>query len=95
MDLHTPKYLSELNAAKDMNILDWESPSPNRYEREVLKLHLIVEKDEPAKNWKWSLRHRDRGTLTMGDAGSAELAKHEAVAYAIHFVRNAMVGVMA
>lgn len=95
MELHVPDYLAQLNVAKDLNILDWDSPSTGRYERTVGKLTVIVEQEPATRRHTWALRHANRGTLTMGASESAELAKHEAILYAIHWVRTAMVGVLA
>lgn len=95
MELRVPEYIKALNTAKGQSLLDWFSPSQNRYEFTVEKLTVVVELDSATSKWQWALRHSHRGTLTMGDSESKDLAQQEALAYAEHWVRNAMVGVLA
>ena len=97
MHLEVPQYLSELNAARDVNILDWYSPpsNPNSYEKQVGKLTLTVALEPRTKSYNWRIVHERSGVLTNGSSESAEVAKAEMMAYAIHWVRNGMVGVLA
>lgn len=96
MQLEVPQYLSELNAARDVNILDWYSPpaNPNSYEKEVGKLTLSIALDPRSKSHHWKIVHQRSGLLTSGSSESAEVAKVEMITYAMHWVRTAMVGVM-
>lgn len=95
MHLEVPQYLSELNAARDVNMLDWNSPAPNAYEKVVGKLTLTIEVDPRTRKHQWKMVHERSGLLTSGSSESADVAQQEMIAYAMHWVRNGMVGVLA
>lgn len=95
MQLEVPEYLSALNQARGQNLLDWHSTSPNTHSFGVGKITVEVMLDQRSKRWQWLLRHERSGTLTSGSSEDRDVAQQEAIAYAIHWVKNAMVGVLA
>lgn len=95
MNLDVPQYLAELTRAKDMHLLDWHSTSPNGYEYSVGRIKLVVSLDPRHMRWDWRLQHERSGVLTSGSSEDRDVAQQEAIAYAMHWVKHAMVGVLA
>ena len=94
MHLDAPAYQSELTALRGTHVLDWPSPSPGLYERKVGKLTLRVE-TVSTNLTKWSMVHDRAGLLSQGSSESYTVAMLEMLTYAEHWVRTAMVGLMA
>lgn len=95
MNLSTPQYLAALNAASDMNLLDWISTAPNTYEHVVGKVTITVSLNPRTGSWDWKLVHERSGLLTNGSSEDQGLAQREAITYATHWVKTAMTGLLA
>lgn len=95
MQLTAPQYLAELNRAANVNLLDWYSSMPNTYRRSVGKLTVEVALDRTSGRWGWKLLHDRGGLLNSGDSADKDVAQHEALKYAEHWVKTAMVGLLA
>jgi hypothetical protein len=92
--LSAPQYLSELTRLEGLHPLDWPSPSPNVYEQEVGQLTLRLEM-AGTNLTRWRILHPRGGVLNSGSSESYTIAALEMLKYAEHWVRTAMVGVMA
>jgi hypothetical protein len=90
------EYLSELNQAKDVPLLEWNADeAPNTYRHTVGKLTMVVARNAESKRWEWMILHERSGRLNSGGSEDMTVAHQEVVSYAIHYVKNAMVGVNA
>jgi hypothetical protein len=89
METMASPLLSELNKARYVNPIDWDSPKQNAYEKTFLKgLKIHVEKKE--SSWEWKLLHDRAGLINSGDSESLSVAALEAITYAEHKVKNNM-----
>lgn len=90
------EYLSELNAAGDVPLLEWfGDEAPNTYRHTVGKLTMVVALSKDSGRWEWQLLHERSGKVNSGSSEDQTLAHQEVVSYAMHYVKNAMVGVNA
>lgn len=95
MDLTVPEYFAQLNAAKDLHLMDWDSPTLNAYEKSIGMLKMLVSFDPRTKLYHWFLNHERRGLISKGESEDRDLAKQEVVTYAMHHVRKEMAGLLA
>lgn len=93
MRLDPHQYITELAALRHVHPYDWDSPTEGTFERQVGKLTLRV--THTPINATWEIRHERAGVLTSGTADSPHTAAVDMLNYAEHWVRNAMVGVLA
>lgn len=93
MHLSIPHYITELAKLRHMHPYDWPSPTPGTFEHAVGKLRLRV--THTPINATWEVRHERAGVLTSGSADSVNAAAQEMLNYAEHWVRTAMIGVLA
>ena len=92
MQMEVSEYLALLNKAESMNFLDWNSPEKGVYEHEIGVVTLRVITAE--NGTKWEIQHPRGGILHKGSSESPSVAHQEMVAYARHWVKNRMAGVL-
>ncbi len=93
MRLEVHQYITELAQLRHVHPYDWPSPTPGTYVRTVGRLELRI--THTPINATWEVRHERAGVLTSGTADSPSSALTDVLNYAEHWVRTAMVGVLA
>lgn len=84
------EHLQRINALLGTSVLDWPSPRQHTYEQRLGKLSLLVARNEGTMMYEWVIRHERSGNLRSGSSESLQLAGMEALKYAEHDIRNAV-----
>lgn len=83
------EHLRSINDLMGKSVLDWHSPKANTYEVPLGKLTIRVERTEEFL-YSWQIMHERSGLLRSGSSESLHLAGMEALKYAEHDIRKAV-----